>query len=386
MVAAKRWFTAWLLLSAALCVLAHWNATRSFSAELSSQLQRDLPLKLNHALRHRFGEGELLDLVRSRLDGDLAAIPGGGSLPLLRRCRGRVQQLLQLQREENLRGTGGIVLDWQLGGSPQRTQIALRCEVNWLPLIASQSLLALGAVLLAMLLPGPVSKQRRAWTRTLCASGLPARRALALSARLEPMGEVQRAVFEQLLPQHRLRPEQLLARLESPEVATLTREQLPWLRKAQQLGGGDLDLVLQAALAPDGIHFDAARCRVVIHGIPVLLPRTPFFYYLWYAGLRQRGCGWHLNPATNRSDCEGAAALIALMDSHGGHGKAVNDLRRHGLRARILDQNRNKIKDELIAALGEDLAAGYLFDTERDMKTGRYRYRIATAPTRISVA
>ena len=83
-----------------------------------------------------------------------------------------------------------------------------------------------------------------------------------------------------------------------------------------------------------------------------------------------------LNPITTKADHELAAELIDLMEQYGGHGKAINDLARNGLTAKKLDQNRNKIKDEMIAALGEELASPFLFEGQREQTSLRYLYRI----------
>ena len=72
------------------------------------------------------------------------------------------------------------------------------------------------------------------------------------------------------------------------------------------------------------------------------------------------------------------------MQHYGGHGKAINDLQSNGLKAKTLDQNRSKIKDELVSVLGETLAADYLFETARDAQSGRSKYRIKLPPEAIT--
>lgn len=152
-------------------------------------------------------------------------------------------------------------------------------------------------------------------------------------------------------------------------------------------GNGEtgLDRALAVARAPAHIQFDCKNFQVLVHGIPIGLSKTPFFYFLWYARRRLDGDDWYLNPPTNRSDRESAESLIALMEDLRGHNKSINDLREHGLRAKTLDQNRNKIRDELVSALGENLAETYLFESRRDMKSGRYSYRLALSPDRIKI-
>ena len=73
------------------------------------------------------------------------------------------------------------------------------------------------------------------------------------------------------------------------------------------------------------------------------------------------------------------------MSRYDGHARAINDLERTGLKARTLDQNRSKIKDEIVAILGEELADAYLFETSKhpDGMHTRYRLRVAAHAIRI---
>ena len=122
-----------------------------------------------------------------------------------------------------------------------------------------------------------------------------------------------------------------------------------------------------------------------MRGLPVPLTGTPLFYYAWYARQRQAGEGWVTNPASNRPDLAVGAQIAALMSAHGGHGRAINDLQQAGLKARTLDQNRNKIKDELVAVLGEALATKYLFEVDRHEDGIHQRYRLRLDSDRIEV-
>ena len=61
---------------------------------------------------------------------------------------------------------------------------------------------------------------------------------------------------------------------------------------------------------------------------------------------RLRGDGSITNPASNRPDPVLGRDLVELMSRYEGHARAINDLERTGLKARTLDQNRSKIKDD----------------------------------------
>lgn len=144
----------------------------------------------------------------------------------------------------------------------------------------------------------------------------------------------------------------------------------------------------QIATSNNTLVFSPAHHELSIHGMPITLSKTPYFYYLWYAQRRLAASvpgGWHLNPSQLQADTRSAQELIALMRCFKGHTKAINDLESNDLRAKTLDRNRNKIKEELTAVLGEELAADYLFDAERDPRTNRFKYRLKMPPEKISI-
>lgn len=335
-----RLLPAWVLLSLLFSALGGWQAQRSLSLDLSQQLAQQLPQKLALALQTRLNDEQLLHWVVNRLERDLDRLATAGGLPLVRSCSARVTQLMG---DGAVPGDGALEIAWQIGSEPRSTRFELDCRYNWPVLLISQSLLAALLVVAMALLPRPMSKQQRAHIDVLIALGLPAARALSLSAQL-------------------------------------SEEQIPWFERALSLSDGDADTALTAARTGHQLAFDIPTQRVLVHGVAIKLPKTPFFYYLWYAQLRAQGDGWLLNPPVNRPDRDGAESLIALMETHGGHAKSINDLRENGLRAKTLDQNRNKIRDELVSVLGEALAKSYLFESERDLKSGRYRYRLEREP------
>lgn len=142
---------------------------------------------------------------------------------------------------------------------------------------------------------------------------------------------------------------------------------------------------LRRARAQPQLLLRPATSTVVCAGSEVRLPSTPFIYYLWYAHRRLADIdsGWYLNPPSGGSDMAAAGELLVLMDQLGAHPKARRELAEKGLRAKVLDQNRSKAKDELTRVLGEEVAADYLFDAERDGRSARYRYRLRLEPGQI---
>ncbi len=105
------------------------------------------------------------------------------------------------------------------------------------------------------------------------------------------------------------------------------------------------------------------------------MSKTPFFYYYWYVKRSIDDLPAYINPSSSKPDIEKGRELAQIMRCFGGHARAINELEQHGLKAKTLDQNRNKIKDEMLGHFGE-LAKPYLFQKSRDPKTGRYQHQL----------
>ncbi|MCK7596241.1 hypothetical protein M0G74_03040 [Microbulbifer sp. CAU 1566] len=341
------WGLLWALLSVCFCGLAAWQSQRTLVQDISTQLDRQLPEKLALALQARLTDGDLGQWVSNRLEQDLQKITPTGGLPNVSSCSARVIQLIG---DEGSAPGGNIQVSWHIGSEPRHTLLSLDCQYNWPLLIASQSLLALLLVMVIALLPRPLSRAQRARIAQLVQRGLPSGQAYSLSE-------------------------------------TLTDQQLQWFDCAMRANGGNTEQALVVAATDNRLEFNCTSLQVRVHGVVVKLSKTPFFYYLWYALQRQgdEREGWFLNPPVNRPDRAAAESLIEWMEAHGGHNKSINDLKENGLRAKTLDQNRNKIRDELVSALGENLATSFLFESERDLKSGRYRHRLSLGSSQIEV-
>ncbi len=332
----RQFLLRWLMCTVLLSVLSAAMALGSATTELRHSLAAQLPPRLAESLQFSFvSSAETIALVSEALNRDLASLTVTGQTGLLQNCHAGLQQLLASAAAPSplshpgaspwsglLPVSTSLDVDWSHGDYTETASFQLQCQLH------APRLLGINAALALLVLLGMIS--------------LP----VSLSQRL------------------------------------------PWLllglkRHGYTLGG--LRQALAIAVSPATLRFDHQRHAVCIHGVTLSLPKTPYFYYAWYAGLRleRETQGWVLNPATDRPDRASASTLIELMTSAGGHQKAINDLAEHGLRAKILDQNRNKVKDELCRELGDTLAAGYLFESERDARTARYRYRLVCPPTRI---
>jgi hypothetical protein len=159
-------------------------------------------------------------------------------------------------------------------------------------------------------------------------------------------------------------------------VAALTENEVDWLLVKLKSESDNLSDALVLATRGDSIVIDLNEMELTVRGLPVPVSRTPLFYYAWYALSRAAGDGWITNPASNRPDLAVGQELAKLMDRYGGHAKAINDLEQAGLKARTLDQNRSKVKDDIVAVLGETLAQPYLFDASKHPDGARMRYRL----------
>lgn len=348
-----------VVLGALSVVIAFGSARSDVQRDLAAQL----PDRLAEALRYSFADDEVITHVETQLRADLGQIRIDGLLPVLHACevallhltQDRVAASVNLEISRYLAFFQNITVPWERGLQGDHAAFVLTCELDMPVLIGSHLLMALLLMSSWSLLPPALNRDQQALYDALIACGL---RAVDV-----------RRVMQALPAPDRQAPD-------------------PWVMLVMRAYAQDrltLSAALEIAQAPAVLCFNHHSQCVVIHGLSIALPKTPYFYYAWYATYRQQNIqdGWILNPAVDRPDRGMANSLIRLMEAYGGHQKAINDLREHGLRSKILDQNRNKIKDELGAVLGEELASEFLFEAERDVRSGRYRYRLACAPGQI---
>lgn len=186
------------------------------------------------------------------------------------------------------------------------------------------------------------------------------------------------AHLKQAFLSFQLKNDELFASItEDPRFQPLTELQTKWLVCALY-NQHDLDKAFEIAQHPDLMVFNPSEQTVTIHGLPITLAKTPLIYFSWYALRQMDALPAYINPAPNKPDIENGQMLAELMIGYQGHKKAINELQEKGLRCKTLDQNRNKIKSELIKVLGE-LASSYLIQGERDLKTARYKYALPVA-------
>lgn len=351
-----RWLVLTVMLGSVLSGFAAWASHHGAITRVRDALQETLPARIDAAEINSLGRPDVVSLLRDRLNQDLATLPVTGLF--VRTCRGAAVSLDGQSLTPTAVTGQGVALQWQTSGRDRSLELVLDCAVRIDRILVIQWAIAafLAAALVA--LPLPLGTQTLALRKRLIARGLP--RDLA-----------DRCAGD-------------------PAIQALSDAQLDWYVLAQQRYLSAPEALAVAQADPD-LVFLPQHTRVSAHGLTITLSPTPFIYYYWYALWRvgalsetsDRGDGWFPNPPSNRPDWRHSADLVAVMERLGGHRKAINDLQDKGLRARTLDQNRSKIKDELVAVLGEALAAPYLFDMARDPGTARYQYRISLAPDQI---
>jgi hypothetical protein len=135
------------------------------------------------------------------------------------------------------------------------------------------------------------------------------------------------------------------------------------------------DLIEPKPISDHGLTIDILERTITIGQETLTMSKTPFFYYYWYIKRSVEHLPPYINPPSTKPDRDKGRELAQMMRCFGGHARAINELEQHGLKAKTLDQNRNKIKDELLAHFGE-LAEPYLFLKSRDQKTGRYQHQL----------
>lgn len=387
------WISAGVLLLAVFCFLAKWHAGVSITGQLRAELTRTLPQQLQYMMPGWDQESVSWHHLASEINADLQTLPLASPGPLAA-CTARVTRLQSQQIAQPATGERLLNLQWQEDDDGRSLELGLRCEPDWLYIVSTQTLLVLALAGFALLIPRPLSARRRDCLRLLRQRGASFWQAWQWTSPVDRFGDRQLYLLDLLL-EHL--PQQDVAALRdalnwlaSAEGASLAGDQLPWFELGLRQAGGDVQQAAAIARAPAELVFLPGESQVRVHGLPIKLPTTPFLYYFWYAMRRLRDGagdegGWFINPPSSGADHEHASELVTLMEANQGNSKATRELKENGLRSKILDQNRSKVKEHLSGLLGEGLAAEYLFELERDPRTARFRYRLALPAQRIRV-
>lgn len=352
--------------------------------QIREQLQQQLPAAINDGLRNSTELSDhLLTYLQNAVQQDLAKISIEQAFPVIASCQVKI---LQLSHADNQQIATGNILTWNAGEQKRSIRYQLQCRPEFKNIFLFSTFLAGIATLILCSFP-LLSAQQQQGINQLKALGLTQYDIVKQRRILLQLSPSQLWLLTSLL-KNKLPFDVGLLLISHPAAASITAENLQWLLLGWRYYQHDTDAVYRVALSPDYLQFDLLRQQVIIHQLPIKLSRTPLLYYYWYALARQQQPeteGWVLNPASNRPDFPLAKQLIELMQQYHGHGKAITDLCDQGLKAKTLDQNRSKIKDELEAILGVALAEKYLFESRKDVRSGRFSYRLALSAEQIYV-
>jgi hypothetical protein len=378
----------WLLLSA-LVTIALFTASRSaIEKAVAQSVQRHLLLTLDESLfgtaSNRGNDEEGLQRFGQQLNADLKNLVQTRWFSVWQEC------VVALERIDNVNINGQAASD-QSGDSTikigllrnqleREIAIRLSCARNGGVSAGIAGMLGLLLFGIGYAFPPPLSKTHRQWINYLIERGYSGAQAFDLvrgydASRLT-LNPTQLVALEQLHDSEQRNFARALDVAIDPRVAALDQVAIDWLVLGLRREPGNLPGALALAQAQDSVVIDLPGMKLTIRGLVVPTSGTPLFYYAWYAKSRLGGEGWITNPASNRPDRAAGDELVQLMSRYDGHARAINDLERSGLKARTLDQNRSKLKDEIVAVLGEQLAEAYLFEASKHPDGIHTRYRL----------
>ncbi|WP_440905346.1 hypothetical protein ACMZOO_03155 [Catenovulum sp. SX2] len=262
-----------------------------------------------------------------------------------------------------------------------KTRFDLAYQVSWLSLLLFTLLVCLSLNLLVAAFPNARKQKLITWRNRLQTIGFNKSQAKVIANKLSASSVATQQQCQWIMAQNSVNERTWL--LEHLLNTQLKPEQFSWLQLALSKNIC-VKQALNIATATDELTIDLTNSQVTIHGISCQLKITPLIYYYWYAQKQKDNLGAYINPAINKPDREQGQYLAELMQQYGGHKKAINDLLENGLKGKTLDQNRNKIKEELTQQLG-DLAENYLFDSRRDGRTARYQYWLKLPAEKITL-
>lgn len=372
-----------ILLSVVMLGWAKWTLLASVNHQYTQSYQAMAPNKTYSGAM----EDEVVSFIIDKINQELSVIQPQATLPALGQCQ--VNDITATAKSGELSRWWSMLLFRLVLDDPYhhlRYTGQLRCTVNWGVLGGSQLVLLAFLIVVIRVVPKPLCRHTTDFIQQFTQLGFKHEEA----ARIAASAAHQRTVIAKLAAQSELGAiarDKLIELVEHYQLREISEREITWLVAIYQQSHNEEQAFLNTFSLPEQVLFRISERLVVIKGIEIKLTPTPYFYYLWYAQKRLKSEeGWVLNPLTTKADHELAAELIALMEQYGGHAKAINDLARNGLTAKKLDQNRNKIKDELVAALGEELAMLFLFEGRREPASQRYLYRIQASKEKFKIS
>ena len=385
-----KWLIKLVVVAAASVLLIafnHWLSLNYLSRSLAQQLRETLPNKIIEAGINESFHDSLNDYLVKRLNHDFAQLHVNSAFSAVQQCQAQVLRIHNKTYADSANTARIISLHWPINDHIQELKLGLACQWQWPKLIASQLFLSLLGLLMWTAVAPPLSPRRKQLLRALTEQGVNRRQAEQLSSKADDYSPRQEQALTLFLRSNYPYPSHYLAHLNTGGFKHSSPSALTWLEFALRQRPKDIADAIAIAESPAELSLCPATSTVIVHGYALKMSSTPFMYYLWYAYRRHQNPvdGWFTNPPSNRPDRRADQEIIALMQRYGGHAKAIKDLSEKGLRAKTLDQNRSKIKDELCQLFGEELAAPFLFESARDPQTARSQYRLALPATAISI-
>ena len=373
---------AWIVSCCLTIAWTKWGVLSSVDQQYQHAYASIAPSKIYSGEMYNDAVNFMLDKISIELD----TLHINGVIPVLRVCH-----IQNLHAEREMTRSSRLVqrLQFKLILDDPHHHLsytgAAKCQIDWINLLGSQFLFCLVIVLILYCLPHPLTHAEASLIARYQALNWPRHHI----ERLRRCSPNQQEWVQAILAHPHLSTmpvDAILSGISAQNPGPVSSDTEPWLALAYERTDNPSQAFAVAFHNTDTLVFDVRHRSVVIHGITIKLSPTPYYYYLWYALKRQNTeSGWVLNPLTTKADHGLAEQLISLMQQHGGHAKAINDLHRNGLTAKKLDQNRNKIKEEITAILGDELASPYLFEARRDPTSMRYDYRIASPANKIKI-
>jgi hypothetical protein len=377
----------WLFSSIILLVIAFFISQLFFKSEITKQLHTQLAPKLAEAFQQHMFDKHYKVLVKRNINQQLAFIKDASYLSVIKEYSLTVEALFSAKNQNNLHT---VYIPWCFGLKEANAKLSIDYYFNWWLLIILSCSVSFFALLALFSLPKPTSSIYKNWLFIICKLNITEDVAKHLSQKLEQNTEAQNLWLMTLLesftdtselPKH-IQIDALIIWFIETQPQSLNKVSQTTFKAAIMQTNITFDQAYKLVKEPSTLLFNIKSFSITVNGFEIKLAKTPFFYYLWYASLRVNNVqsGWLINPSINTPDIQSAKSLLLLMKEYKGHSKSINELENHGLRAKTLDQNRNKIKDTLIDQLGEELSLPYLFDLLRDTRTGRFQYRLKLDP------
>jgi hypothetical protein len=388
----QRLILLWLLLSALLAAFLFIASEMVLKENIEEHMKRHLLMTLDEShfgnAQNRSNDREALKRIGQQINGAMQAMVGDHWYSAHKDCVVRLQRIDDVVIDDG-HARESIVFGVLRNQTEREVVVGMSCSENGWAAAAICGFLGVFFIAITVFFPPPLLKVHQRWINYLLGQGYSGQQAFDIVSRYDAsqlvLSPSQLRCLERLHEGEKHNFSWVLSVVTDDRVAALTENEVDWLLVKLKSESDNLSDALVLATRGDSIVIDLNEMELTVRGLPVPVSRTPLFYYAWYALSRAAGDGWITNPASNRPDLAVGQELAKLMDRYGGHAKAINDLEQAGLKARTLDQNRSKVKDDIVAVLGETLAQPYLFDASKHPDGARMRYRLHMEPDQIHI-